>query len=349
LDKGVSAYNPYKTELVPPATPEDTELVPGARTSVEEAFGVQITQGQNAACQHIWDRLYVSSFDDSWTYYGSLADGSKYTGYFGRHLTYLGTYCSKNNWAPSGGLATSAQDDSTKKEITNWVHYLSAYDENAYAVPLSSLNICEAGILTTGASGSMPDIYGYMSIVNNGTSAGDGDTTDTSANWSDISGGGSTKPMIQNEILPDFSSTGEVRYHLRMINMSADPFTALPSTPYTFIPSGEYNSDEVLLNLFGGVDAIGLWGFNLRKIREDLAYLGPEEGATRYPLVSAAPDRAEVGSPDTIGNIYPYRKYKLYSKKVLSDNMVKNEGLSTSAGVFGTYTNLDLYWTVKFL
>jgi len=116
------------------------------------------------------------------------------------------------------------------------------------------------------------------------------------------------------------------------------------SPDYDFNLSSSTHSDPLLLNLFGGVDVIGLWGFDLKKIRED-AYEGQPQ---RYPYVGASPDRAQV-----MGGVNhpedPYRRYKLYSKKVLTDNIMKNEGLGTSAGVFGYYKNLDLYWKVKFI
>ena len=333
LDKGVSAYIPSKNELIPYAAPEDRELTPGAITPVEEAFDVKILQGQNAACQHIWDRIKVSTYDGSaWSY------SKSYEPYFGRHLAYVGTYTSKDNWVPSGSRGTEDQTDATKIPVQNWVHYVSANNVAGLATPLSSISIGARGLLSTsGTTESMPDMYGYISVLNNATLGGPGDTGDTAANWG-VVGGGYVTPLIQSEIQVDFSSTGEVTYHMRLLNMSGN-------TEYDFNLSSSTHSDTPLLNIFGGVDVIGLWGFDLKKIRED-AYEG--NTVTRFPFVTAATDRARVSAgvdhPED-----PYRRYKLYSKKVLTDNIVKNEGLGTSAGVFGYYKNLDLYWRLKFL
>mgnify|MGYP005813168111 CR=1 FL=1 len=346
LATGVSAYIPFENKLVPTVNPEDRDLVAGAITPVEEAFGVQITQGQNSACQHLWDRLYVSSFDDSWTY------TSGYSPVFGRHLTYVGTYCSKDNFVPSGVSSTFAQvADGTSIKATNWVHYLSSWDTVAgYANPASSLNIGERGLLTAGTTAGMPDMYGYISILNNATSAGPGNELDTADNWA-VGAGGWYRPLIQSEIVLDFSSTGEVTYHMRLLNMSGniggDPAYG-GGSKWSFGVSAGMNSDEVLLNLFGGVNVMGLWGLDLKKIREDLAYLGPQEGTQGYPFVNPIGDRASVNE-NVVRPTDPYRKYKLYSKKVLTDNMVKNEGFGTSAGIFGNYQNLDMYWRLKFL
>jgi len=346
LDKGVSAYIPFKNDLIPYARPEDRELTPGAITPVEEAFGVQITQGQISNCQHMWDRLKVDKYDTSWTY------AKKYEPYFGRHLTYVGAFSSRNNWVPSGSLATEDQVGATIRKVTNWVHYVSAYDENGYSSPLSSVSL-SGGWLTDFNKESTPDMDGFIPVLNYATSAGPGDTNDTSDNWVTAATGWRYS-IMQSQIHSDFSSTGEVTYHLRQLNMSGN-------NGYDFIspPVGAdgitLNSDSVLLNLFGGVDVIGLWGFDLKKIRAD----DPDGTDTkRYPFVGSGPDRATVdkntqASESIAANKNhpwdPYRRYKLYSKKVLTDNIMKNEGFGTSAGIFTNYKNLDLYWKVKFI
>jgi len=163
LDKGVSAYIPSKTHIIPAAHHEDRELTPGAITPVEEAFGVKILQGQNAACQHIWDRIKVSTYDGSaWSY------TKNYEPYFGRHLTYVGTYISKDNWVPSGSLATEDQVEATKIQVQNWVHYVSANSVEGMANPLSSISIGARGLLSTyGVAAGTTDIYGYISVLNN--------------------------------------------------------------------------------------------------------------------------------------------------------------------------------------
>ena len=52
--------------------------------------------------------------------------------------------------------------------------------------------------------------------------------------------------------------------------------------------------------------------------------------------------------------ISPDRRYKLFNKLVLTDNIVKMAGKTTAAGLelsgfAGNYTTLDIYWKVKFL
>jgi len=344
LDKGVSAYIPSKNELIPTANPEDRELTPGARTPVEEAFNVQITKGQISDCQHMWDRLRVDKYDNSWHY------AKNYKPYFGRHLTYVGAFSSRNNWVPSGSLGTNDQNDSTKIQVTNWVHYVSAYDENGYASPLSSVSL-SGGWLTNFNKASTPDMDGFIPVLNYAISAGPGDTNDTAANW--VPGCGWRRNVMQSQIHLDFSSTGEVTYHLRQINMSGNSDFDFISPPVG-VDGVTLNSDSVLLNLFGGVDVIGLWGFDLKKIRADDTI---EDTLYRYPFVGAGADRATIdaqtkdseAAPNKNHPWDPYRRYKLYSKKVLTDNIMKNEGFGTSAGIFTNYKNLDLYWKVKFL
>ena len=361
LDKGVSAYIPANTELKPTANPDDRELTPGASTPVEEAFGVQITKGQISGCQHMWDRLRVTKYDTSWIY------AKNYIPYFGRHLSYVGAFTSKDNWVVSGSLSTENQTGGgggTKIQVQNWVHYVSAYDDYAYDNPVSSLSIGSRGLLSGfGKNSSTTDMDGYISIINDATPAGPGDSGDTSANWAGgESGGGRYRPQTQSQILSDFSSTGEVTYHMRLLNMSGQTTVPAGTDPiYDFVKGATRNdSDSVLLNLFGGVDVIGLWGFDLPRIREELAYKGRDgEGAAPYPYILSPNDSANVngntadyGAESAASKNHPwepYRKYKLYSKKVLTDNIMKNEGFETSAGIFGHYKNLDLYWKVKFL
>ena len=339
LDKGVSAYNPTQMGLIPAANPTDRELVDGCSTPAEEAFNAQITKGQNSACAGLWDRLYVSSYDDSWTY------TNNYKPLFGRHLTYVGTYPFSNNSVPSGVSSTfvEAGVQSGDCKASLWVHYVSANTELGMSFPVSSVQFGKRAMLTTGTTQSMPDRDGFISIVNNATIAGAGDSTDTAPrNWSNIGAAGAYRPIIQNEILPNFSSVGEVTYHMRLLNREASPTTQT----YRFIQNPEMNSDSLLLNLFGGVNALGLWGVDLKKTREGLIDLSAVAGT--FPYMKGALDRANV-TESSLHPARPYKKYKLYSKKILTDNLVKNEGLGVSAGVFGCYENLDLYWKVKFL
>ena len=342
LDKGVSAYNPTQTELIPAANPIDKELVEGCRTPAEEAFNVNITKGQNSACAGLWDRLYVSSYDNSWSY------TKDYKPLFGRHLTYIGTYPFEGNLAASGVSSTfvKAGVQAADCKASMWVHYVSANTELGMSFPVSSVNFGKRSLLAAGTTNSMPDRDGFISIINQATIAGAGDSTDTyQRNWSNIAAGGAYRPMMQNEILSDFSSTGEVTYHMRFLNHKATP----SNTTYKFIIDPQMNSDTMLLNLFGGVNAVGLWGLDLKKMRQDLIDLSGNPATTDLPYIIAAQDRVQVVNGTEPHPERPFRQYKLYSKKVLTDNLVKNEGLGVSAGVFGCYENLDLYWKVKFL
>jgi hypothetical protein len=340
LDKGVSAYIPDYKSLVDTANPLDRELVKGAVTPVEEAFGVQITKGQNSACQNLWDTLYVSSYDDSWAY------TSSYKPVFGRHLTYAGTYSFTDDWVPSGVSATSDMSDSDNIKVRNWVHYVSAYDEDGMTNPLSSIALGSSPDgprgLVTYASGYGIDRDGFISIVQPSVSGGPGDTDDTSDNWWS-SEAGWLRPTMQTEIQPNFSSTGEISYHLRLLNMSGN-------SDYDFVKDASSHNDSVLLNLFGGANVLGLWGFDLKKMREDLVSEGLiTTNADRYPYIEASQDIVGISNGTNTHKAYPWRKYKLFSKKVLTDNIFKNEGLGTTAGIFGNYTNLDLYWRIKLL
>jgi len=304
-DLGVSAYIPNPTTLIPAAHPEDTELTLGAITPVEEAFGVQITKGQNSAVQNLGDSLYVSSFDSSWSY------SSKYTPVFGRHLSYVGTFGVSSDVLSSGVSATAP--------AASLVYFVSAYDENGLANPLSSTPLYQGICQGSNIRCSM-DAYGYWIMHRNGESYL---PTDYSF------GGPQNKCVVEAEL--DFSSTGEIQYHMRMVNMSGHDAIG-------WVVYGGHNSDSVLLNIFGGVNVIGLWGLDLKKIKED------NIGAFPPYLAKFQHQRLLQG-----GTAYPTRRYKLYSKKVLTDNIMKNEGLGTSAGIFGDYLNLDLYWKVKFI
>jgi len=340
LSAGVSAYIPHKNELIPVANPEDRELTPGAITPVEEAFGVNITKGQNSACQSLWDTLYVSSYDDSWTY------TSGYSPVFGRHLTYTGTYISQGGMVPSGVNSTDIQrEDDEPIYVTNWAHYVSAYTEEGMSNPVSSTAIGLRGLLSNyGYNQCSPDRDGFIPIVNKATPAGAGDSTDTSDNWP-TSQTGWVRPALFSELLPNFSSTGEITYHMRLLNMTG-------TAGFDFTHASGMGSDSILLNLFGGVDVIGLWGYDLKEIRKAALQTNRPTYITNYPPLNMTYEGARVS--DYTGTTsdhpgYPFARYKLYSKKVLTDSIVKNEGLGTSAGVFGTYLNLDMYWTVKFL
>ena len=151
---------------------------------------------------------------------------------------------------------------------------------------------------------------------------------------------------MQTEIQPNFSSTGEVSYHLRLLN-------TLGNDSYVFAKDTSAMTDSVLLNIFGGANVLGLWGFDLEKIREDLVSEGLiTTDADMYPYVDADEDLVGISNlPQTPSHpAYPWRRYKLYSKKVLTDNIFRSEGdhRATVPGLFN-YTNFDLYWRIKLL
>jgi len=306
-DLGVSAYVPNPTTLIPAAHPEDTELTKGAITPVEEAFGVQITKGQNSAVQNLGDFLYVSSFDSSWSY------SSKYIPVFGRHLSYVGTFGVSGDVLSSGVSATAP--------AASIIYFVSAYDEYGLANPLSSVPLRQGISKGSNAKGKI-DAYGYWNLLNNG---------EVFLPYDYSTGHTQNKFRVEAEL--DFSSTGEIQYHMRMVNM-------LGSDLSQWVMGEHATADSAILNIFGGVNVIGLWGLDLKKIKEDNIGAFP-------PYKSKHQDQFNPTESD--GTAYPTRRYKLYSKKVLTDNIMKNEGLGTSAGIFGNYLNLDLYWKVKFI
>ena len=330
FDKGASAYLPPTTKSIPSVNPNDRELTPGVVTPVEKAFGVRINKGHNPACAHLWDQIHVSSYDNSWTYTPG------YTSLFGRHLLYLGTY-PNSSWGAEEQLYPSGVQTTWDETVSGimYVHYLSANDEGAYTNPVSSTSIGRLSLLGTGSTAAMPDMYGFVSI--------------RPEHLSSLGGGGYYRPGIGTEYSKDFSSTGEVTYHLRTLESKNDSaaFTS------TFTSNSEYQSDKMLWNLFGGTTVLGLWGLDLKQMREDAIYRGDDEEA--FPYTNPVLDSAQIKSGTD--NSYmvnrnmanPRRRYKLYNKKVLTDNIAKNEGFDTSSGLFFSYRNLDLYWRLKFI
>jgi hypothetical protein len=376
FDKGVSAYLPPLTPPTPPAHPDDRELTPGVITPVESAFGVRINQGHNPACGHLWDQIYVSSYDNSWTY------TTDYKPFFGRHLLYLGTYVNSSMFSTvvrtagpytSLELATSAlypsglssTDQMHGKHSINgsmYVHYISGTDAVGYEIPVSSTIIGSRSFLTTASPECAPDMYGYIGVASSirpvdgpaGLSA-----IAYSNNGAQFPYQGTYRPGMSTSAAPDFSSTGEITYHLRTIDSSGG-YSLVSSN---FIPSATYTSDKALWNLFGGVTVVGLWGYDLKKIREDNIYrMGGSlwSDLSAYPPIPHTIDIAQLTTGVTsrieqTNQGSPFNRYKLYNKKVLTDNIAKNEGFqgdavaTTSAGIFTNYRNLDLYWKVKFI
>ena len=93
-----------------------------------------------------------------------------------------------------------------------------------------------------------------------------------------------------------------------------------------------------MLNLFGGVDTLGLWGMDVRAIRDD-------DYSIQFPIDHQTDPNLATGAL-TAGQ---KRKYKLYNKIVLTDNAVKNDGGGTDPGIFDNYSDINIIWSLKFL
>ena len=218
------------------------------------------------------------------TYNTKWSYTSGYQSDLGRHVGYLGSY----------GVRVG-------DEMFVDLHFVSALNFAGYSTPLSSM------FFSTGAAGQCLDRFGY---------------------W-ELSGDGTANPVIPGDAYSeflkttaaDFSSTGEITYHIKMANLSG-------------VLDGQ--RDRAVLNAFGGVDTLGLWGLDLKKIREDNITADPPY--YRPNLVDSRDD--------------PVRRYKLFNKLVLTDNIAKMAGgtnTATAPGVFGFYKSFDIYWKVKFL
>ena len=169
---------------------------------------------------------------------------------------------------------------------------LSALTDEGYTYPLSSI------VLWKGFENHGLDRYGYIALSGNGNQFTGGKATGQSHSFF----------MSSNQ---DFSSTGEVTYTL----------SAMARTP-----DGR-DRDFVGINLFGGASVLGLWGLDLKKIRE--------ENITEFPPYDWK-DPADTTTE-------PVRSYKLMSKKILTDNIFRLEN------TISTIDSLVLEWVLKFL
>lgn len=175
------------------------------------------------------------------------------------------------------------------------INFVSALTVEGYANPLLT------HLIGKGVDGQCADRFGYWELK------ADGAHTQSF---------GSTDSDITSTVEPSFSSTGEITYYLRLRNQAAG-----------------VQRDAPMLNIFGGVDTLGLWGIDLKAIRE-------------YDITSNPPyTRGATVDPHTL----PIRRYKLFNKLVLTDNIVKHEGKDTTYGIVGNYANIEIYWKVKFL
>ena len=199
----------------------------------------------------------------------------------------------------------------------SYLHFVSALDFAGYLNPLKST------IFYNGANQKCTDRFGYWELSANGTISPENlEATATDFIKTAARGIGPSK-------LQSFSSTGEITYHIQL------PNTQSPS----------YQRDCPWLNTFGGVDTLGLWGLDLKKIREDDMTANPPY-SRGHPSHSVNPNYVDA-------QVAPERRYKLFNKLVLTDNLVKmagkNDGSLDLSGFAGNYTTLDIYWKIKFL
>jgi len=131
---------------------------------------------------------------------------------------------------------------------------------------------------------------------------------------------GVSRSRFQMSAASDFSSTGEVVYT-----------TYLQSNTGTSI--GTDTRDPLGLNLFGGVSILGLWGIDLKATREANQHAFPPYNNDFDDIL-----------------VEPERRYKLMSKKVLTDNIVRNEGSAATSRAGWEYnSNLEVKWVLKFI
>ena len=203
----------------------------------------------------------------------------------------------------------------TSNTAKAWVHYVSATTYEGYDQPLSSIN------LSPGIAGSqrIVDLYGHIALSANGTHSDYASPTINDSNFYKL-------------IDTDFSSTGEVTYKLWLDGKGKGTASSGVDAPY--------------LNIFGGVDTLGLWGLDLKAMREaDISISGGSDVQFTRDGVGAA----QGWVLDSLLPVYPLRKYKLYNKVVLTDNLVTNQGATGLPGIFGNYKDIKVTWRLKFL
>ena len=195
-----------------------------------------------------------------------------------------------------------------------YLNIVSALDYIGYATPVSSsetyLGETEGGI---GGNASLTDIFGYINLSDNGASA--------------VYDAPSTgKSSFYRTVEPTFVSSGEIKYTLRLGQGE----------------TGTVGVDAPLLNLFGGVDTLGLWGMDVRAMRESDNLVNIPLNYNIDPAVSVETDVSQAALPK--------RRYKLYNKIVLTDNIVKNDGVGAGLpGIFNNYEAITVVWSLKFL
>jgi hypothetical protein len=160
------------------------------------------------------------------------------------------------------------------------------------------------------------DRYGFWTLSGNGANLSSGPTELVS--------------RFYKSTQPGFETDAEVSYIVTIDNQPKDEDPGIPDE------EEELNAqrDSPLLNIFGGVDTLGIWGLDIKAMRD-------------YNIANNPPytEAADSGSMLT----EPIRKYKLFNKINLSDNIVKCEGLGFGRGVVGYYKAFELRWRLSFL
>ena len=189
-----------------------------------------------------------------------------------------------------------------------YLNIVSALDYNGYSSPLKTTSTYLGDGSPAGALGvnQSVDILGYITLSDNGDKLSAPPTGDSA---------------FYKLYTSDFSSTGEVKHVLNLGKGAAN-----------------IGVDAPMLNLFGGVDTLGLWGMDVRAIRDD-------DYSIQFPIDHQTDPNMATGAL-TAGQ---KRKYKLYNKIVLTDNAVKNDGGGTDPGIFDNYSDINIIWSLKFL
>ena len=226
---------------------------------------------------------------------------------FGSPWTYASGY-TPSIGRHSGFLNTYPGRSASSKIYLNIV---SALDYEGYDNPLKTTSVYlgqnDGGIAATA---SLADIFGYINLSDNGV---------LPASTSVTSG----KSSFYKLITSNFSSTGEIKHILQLGKGT----------------TGNVGVDAPLLNLFGGVDTLGLWGMDVKSMRD-------ADYSVSFPLDCKTDPTAALANS---GSPLPKRRYKLYNKIVLTDNMVKNDGGGSDPGIFDNYENITVIWSLKFL
>ena len=213
--------------------------------------------------------------------------------FLGRHVAYLGAH--------PDTVGTPAN--------SCYISYVSSYDitglDNPLIVYPISVGVAEEGI----------DRYGFWTLSGNGINLSSGPTNLVS--------------RFYKSTQPGFETDAEVSYIVTIDNQPKNEDPGIPGE------DEELNAqrDSPLLNIFGGVDTLGLWGLDIKAMRD-------------YNIANNPPYTEATDSGSMLTE--PIRKYKLFNKINLSDNIVKCEGLGFGRGLIGYYKAFELRWRLSF-